>query len=205
MTTFFLVRHGAHDRLDRFLDGRRPGVHLNALGHRQAAWAAARLAGHSVDAVLSSPLERTRETAEAIAARCDLVVRVEPALEELDFGCWSGKTIEALKPLEDWRQWNEARAIAWTPAGDTMRAAQGRMLDLIDRLRIERPNARYRARRPLRSAQERLVLLPRALARQVASHRRQSRLDQPSRDRRVGCHGGRAQRDDAGLIGSLNA
>ena len=143
MTTFFLVRHGAHDRLDRFLDGRRPGVHLNALGHRQAAWAAARLAGHSVDAVLSSPLERTRETAEAIAARCDLVVRVEPALEELDFGCWSGKTIEALKPLEDWRQWNEARAIAWTPAGDTMRAAQGRMLDLIDRLRIERPNARY--------------------------------------------------------------
>ena len=139
MTTFVLVRHGAHDRLDRFLDGRRPGVHLNVLGHRQAAWAADRLASRQVDAILSSPLERTRETAEVIAARLGVDVKIDPALEELDFGSWSGKTIEDLKPLEDWRQWNEARAIAPTPAGDTMRAAQGRMLDLVDRLRLDRP------------------------------------------------------------------
>ena len=134
MTTFILVRHGAHDRLDRFLDGRRPGVHLNDLGRRQAEWVAGRL-----DAIYTSPLERTRETATAIGRRLGLEPEVEVALEELDFGSWSGKTIAELKPLEDWRQWNEARAISATPAGDTMRAAQGRILDFIDAHRREQP------------------------------------------------------------------
>ena len=139
MTTFILVRHGAHDRLNRFLDGRRAGVHLNALGHRQAVWAAERLADLAVDAVYTSPLDRARETAEAIADRLGLQAKVEPALEELDFGSWSGKTIADLEPLEDWRQWNEARAISATPAGDTMRAAQDRILDFIDARRRDQP------------------------------------------------------------------
>lgn len=140
MTTFILVRHGAHDRLNRFLDGRRPGVHLNDIGRRQAEWAAGRLASLAVDALFTSPLERTRETAEVIAGRCGLAPTIEPALEELDFGEWSGRTITELEPLEAWRQWNEARAIATTPAGDTMRAAQTRILDLIDARRKEQPD-----------------------------------------------------------------
>ena len=134
-----LVRHGAHDRLDRFLDGRRPGVRLNALGHRQAEWAAERLAGEAVDAVYTSPLERTRETAKAITGRIGLAAKVEPALEELDFGSWAGKAIAELDLLEDWRRWNAARSIASTPAGDTMRAAQNRILDFIDARRREQP------------------------------------------------------------------
>lgn len=140
MTTFILVRHGAHDRLNRFLDGRRPGVHLNDLGRRQAEWAAERLSSLNVDEIYTSPLERTRETAAPIAARHGLDATVETALEELDFGNWSGKTITDLEPLEDWRQWNEARAISSTPAGDTMRAAQTQILDFIDTRRRERPD-----------------------------------------------------------------
>ena len=139
MATFILVRHGAHDRLNRYLDGRRPGVHLNALGRRQAEWAAERLAGLAIDAVYTSPLERTRGTAEVIAGRLALEARIEPALEELDFGSWSGKTLTELEPLEDWRQWNAARAISSTPAGDTMRAAQNRILDFVDGLRGAHP------------------------------------------------------------------
>lgn len=140
MTTFFLLRHGAHDRLSRFLDGRRPGVHLNELGRRQAGYAAERLAGRGVEAIYASPLERTRETAAIVAAKLELQVEVHPALEELDFGDWSGKTFAELEPLESWRRWNEARAITATPAGDTMRAAQQRILDLIDTLRRGRPD-----------------------------------------------------------------
>lgn len=140
MTTFILVRHGAHDRLNRYLDGRRPGVHLNDLGRRQAEWAAERLGAMPIDAVYASPLERTRETAAAIGQHLGLDPIVEPALEELDFGSWSGKTMAELEPLEDWRQWNVARAIAATPAGDSMRAAQHRMLDFMDARRCERPD-----------------------------------------------------------------
>lgn len=143
MTTIYLVRHGAHDRLNRFLDGRRPGVHLNDLGRRQAAYAAERLVNRGIEAIHSSPLDRTVETATIIAERLGLPVETQQALEELDFGDWSGKTIEELKPREDWRRWNEARAISPTPAGDTMRAAQNRGLDFIDGLRRTRPDGRF--------------------------------------------------------------
>ena len=143
MTTLFLVRHGAHDRLGRFLDGRNPGVPLSDLGRRQAEGLAARLGRERVDAVYASPLERTRETAAPIATRHGREVSVEPALLELDFGDWSGMTFEALKPLEAWRLWNAARSTARTSAGDTMRAAQTRALDFIDALCRAAPHGSF--------------------------------------------------------------
>ena len=141
MTTLWLVRHGAHDRLGRFLDGRNPGIHLSEAGRAQADRVAARLADEPVAAVHASPLARARETAAPIAARHGLEPKVEPALEELDFGDWSGMTFEALEPREDWRRWNAARSLAPTPGGDTMRAAQTRALDFIDRCRAAAPDA----------------------------------------------------------------
>ena len=143
MTTVFLVRHGAHDRLGRFLDGRNPGVALSDLGRRQADRVADRLAREAVEAVYASPLERARETASPVAARHGLDVTVAPALEELDFGDWSGMTFEALKPMEAWQRWNAARSTARTPAGDTMRAAQARALDFIDARRLAAPEGSF--------------------------------------------------------------
>ncbi len=141
MTTLWLVRHGAHDRLGRFLDGRNPGISLSVAGREQAARVAARLADEPIAAVHTSPMARAQETAEPIAARHGLEPRVEPALAELDFGRWSGMTFEALQPLEDWRRWNAARSTARTPAGDTMRAAQARALDFIEPLCAAAPEA----------------------------------------------------------------
>ena len=143
MTTLFLVLHGAHDRLGRFLDGRNPGVSLSEDGRRQAWEVAERLGRERVDAVYASPLERTRETAMPIAARHGLDVTLDPALLELDFGGWSGMTFEALKPLEAWTRWNAARSTAATPAGDTMRAAQARLLDFIDARRGTAPTGSF--------------------------------------------------------------
>ena len=135
MTAIVLVRHGAHDRLGRYLDGRRPGVQLSDTGRAQALRLGERLARETIAAVYSSPLERARETAAPIALALGCAVRVEAALEELDFGAWSGMTFEALRPDEAWQRWNSARSIAPTPAGDTMRAAQTRLLDFIDATR----------------------------------------------------------------------
>ena len=143
MTTFLLVRHGAHGRLGRHLDGRRPGVHLSDEGRGQAQSLAGRLARRlagRVTAVQSSPLERARETAEPIAAALGLPVTLDPGLVEIDLGDWSGRSFEELQPLE---AWNSARSTARTPAGDTMRAAQARILDRIDALRIAAPEGTY--------------------------------------------------------------
>ncbi len=141
MTAVFLVRHGAHERLGRYLDGRREGVHLSESGAAQARRLAERVAREPIQAVFTSPLSRARETADPIAFRLGLTVAVDPALEEIDFGEWSGKTFEELKPLEAWQRWNNARSTARTQAGDTMRAAQARLLDFIDSRRLAEPDA----------------------------------------------------------------
>ncbi len=140
MTAVFLVRHGAHDRLGRYLDGRRPGIHLSDEGRAQARQVGERLARASIGAVYSSPLARAWETAVLIGAALGCDVRLEPALEEVDFGTWSGMTFEALRPDEAWQRWNSARSIASTPAGDTMRAVQTRLLDFIDAARAGAPD-----------------------------------------------------------------
>ncbi len=141
MTTLFLVRHGAHGRLNRHLDGRREGVHLSDDGHAQAQRLAVRLAREKVAAVFSSPLVRAQETAAPVAQALGLAVTVDQALEEVDFGDWSGRTFDELAPLDEWRRWNSARSTARTPAGDTMRASQARMLDFIDARRLAQPDA----------------------------------------------------------------
>ena len=83
MTTFHLIRHGAHDLLGRVLTGRMPGVALNEAGRAQAAGLAAALAGGGIAAVVSSPLQRARETAAPIAARLGLPDGASPLTQLL--------------------------------------------------------------------------------------------------------------------------
>ena len=92
MTTLLLVRHGETDwnaagRLQGQTD--RP---LNDLGRRQAARLADELEGDGIDAVYASDLARARETAEIVADRLGLPVRLEPGLRERDWGTWEGLT-----------------------------------------------------------------------------------------------------------------
>ena len=90
VTTLLLVRHG---ETDWNRDGRWQGhsdTHLNDLGREQAARVAGELDG--VDVVYSSDLARARETAEVVAERLGLPVRLDERLRERSFGAWEGKT-----------------------------------------------------------------------------------------------------------------
>src|SRR5919108_6110543 len=90
-TRVVLVRHGVTAETGPVLSGRRPGIDLSDAGRKQAEEAAARLAGLPVAAVYSSPLERCRQTAQALAAPHDLAVEDVPGLFEADYGEWSGR------------------------------------------------------------------------------------------------------------------
>ena len=68
MTLVLLVRHGLTAGTGTVLTGRTPGIPLDDRGREQAAALAARLASVPLDAVVTSPLERCRQTADAIAA-----------------------------------------------------------------------------------------------------------------------------------------
>jgi probable phosphoglycerate mutase len=95
-TTLLLVRHGetAHTREKRFSGrgGDDPGLTVD--GEAQARAVADWLSplADDIDAVVSSPLRRTRETADIIGARLAKDVQVENGLAEAAFGTWDGMT-----------------------------------------------------------------------------------------------------------------
>jgi broad specificity phosphatase PhoE len=134
MTTFFLIRHASCAGLGQTLWGRTPGVCLNEQGRLQAQRLAERLEGIKFDAIYSSPLERALETAEAIARRMKLEVRKSDALNEINFGEWSGKTFEQLHGDERWRVFNKCRSTASVPAGESFLEVQNRVVKEIERL-----------------------------------------------------------------------
>jgi broad specificity phosphatase PhoE len=142
-TTFFLVRHAAHDNVGGFLAGRSTGIRLGEGGKAQAKHLGARMARESFSAIYSSPRERTQETAKAIADASGLdTVETADELDEIDFGPWSGKTFEELDRDDTWRRWNSVRALARTPGGETMLDVQTRILRLIERLGLRHTDGR---------------------------------------------------------------
>nr|WP_033218172.1 bifunctional RNase H/acid phosphatase [Kitasatospora phosalacinea] len=94
-TTFVLLRHGETPLtpLKRFSGSTGSDPGLSEKGRWQVERAAEALAARgTVQAVVASPMLRTRQTAEATARRLGLEVRIEEDLRELDFGDWEGLT-----------------------------------------------------------------------------------------------------------------
>ena len=79
MTTFLLIRHGLTDAVNHYLAGVAPGIRLNGVGRTQVARLVERLHDIPLTAIVSSPLERTRETADAIGRDHGLAVQTAPA------------------------------------------------------------------------------------------------------------------------------
>ena len=139
MTTFLLIRHGLTDAVGKTITGRLPGVHLNDTGRNQAEKLPGRLAGWKIDAIGSSPLERALETADPLARRLRLKVSVFDALNEVDFGEWSGATIEQLNQLAEWRQYNTFRSSTRAPGGELATEVQTRMVSVLTGLARQHP------------------------------------------------------------------
>jgi probable phosphoglycerate mutase len=134
-TTFLLVRHAQHDYRVDALAGRLPNIHLSGEGQKQAGRLAQTLASLPVRAVYSSPLERTRDTARQIADCFDLPVQLSEALNEIDFGDWTGKTFQELSASPAWQQWNALRSRASIPNGESMLAVQARAVAALEEWR----------------------------------------------------------------------
>ena len=137
MTVFHLLRHG--ERVEaRVCAGRMPGIGLTERGRAEIAAVAERLAGEGVAAVYASPLQRTRESAEIVAARLGLPIDFRDDLIELDFGEWTGATFESIRADPRWEIWRMQRSLARIPGGESMRQVQRRAVEAI--LEIAEPH-----------------------------------------------------------------
>jgi probable phosphomutase (TIGR03848 family) len=106
VTVVLLVRHGLTAGTGHVLTGRTPGIPLDDRGREQAAALAARLAGVRLDAIVTSPLERCRQTAEAIVAGHEgepLPVKEDGQFAEVNYGDWTGQPLKRLAKNPLWR------------------------------------------------------------------------------------------------------
>lgn len=129
MTTLVLVRHGHTNMAGKRLSGWSPGVHLNELGRRQAERLVQRLEGARIDAIVSSPLERCRETAAPLARARRLPVRVRRPWIEVDYGDWTGRPISQLRRTKLWRRVMFAPSNVRFPGGESLLEVQTRALN----------------------------------------------------------------------------
>ena len=133
-----LVRHGQTPTTGSVLPGRAAGLHLAEAGTAQAEAVAERLGQlDRVDAVYTSPLERTRETAKPIARARGLRARVERGLLECDFGEWTGRPLKDLGKLAEWTTVQRYPSGFRFPGGESFPEMQGRITGALARL-VER-------------------------------------------------------------------
>ncbi len=144
MTEFLLIRHATNDWVSTGrLAGWTPGVHLNEDGKAQAAALADSLAKAKLGAIYASPLERTMETAQAIAAHYPtLSVQALEAVGEVRYGKWQGEKLSRLRREPLWEIIQVYPSRAHFPGGEAIRQAQARAVDALEALVGKHPNQR---------------------------------------------------------------
>ncbi|MDR7329818.1 Glucosyl-3-phosphoglycerate phosphatase [Corynebacterium guangdongense] len=99
-TRLILLRHGQTEMSAAGVYAGLRDVPLTDLGRRQAEAAAEVLVGRGIDVVVSSPLSRCTQTADAVATRLGLTVEIINDLRECDFGDYEGKTFDEADAMD---------------------------------------------------------------------------------------------------------
>ena len=134
-TTLYLVRHGSTVHSTQWRFSGRNDLPLDDAGRAQAAALAVAPALSAVTAVISSPILRARQTAEAIADELGLDVRVDDGLAETDFGEWEGLTFAEISERypAQLARWLASTATA-PPGGESFDAVAERVRPARDRI-----------------------------------------------------------------------
>jgi probable phosphoglycerate mutase len=135
VTLVLVVRHGLTASTGTALTGWTPGIDLDDRGQAQARALGTRLAGLDLDAIISSPLDRCRQTAEAIAAARDspLPVQLDERVGECHYGDWTGQPLKKLAKDPLWRvvQAHPSAVRFPGPGGESMLAMQERAIGAV--------------------------------------------------------------------------
>ncbi len=136
MATLILVRHGRTTaNAGGTLAGRLPGVRLDQAGEEQVRGLGDRLAPVPFVALVSSPLERCKQTAKAIAVAHPTRPRIasERGLSECDYGDWQGRQLKDLAKEALWKTVQTQPSAAVFPGGESLVTMQRRAVDAVRR------------------------------------------------------------------------
>lgn len=140
-----VIRHGeSAGNVAATLQGCRIDTPLSARGKRQAECLAIRLADEAIDDVVSSPLERARETAQVLAAPHGLSARIDADLVEFDWGVWTGRPLDdemEREVMELRARWRAGEVDVPAPGGESPVGAAKRAARFLARLKESAPAA----------------------------------------------------------------
>ncbi|HEX6288106.1 MAG TPA: MSMEG_4193 family putative phosphomutase [Herpetosiphonaceae bacterium] len=140
MTQLLLIRHAVNDVMKaKKLAGWMPDVHINEEGRQQAEAIAERLRDLPIRAIYSSPLDRTRETAEPLARALNLEVQLRDGLGEVRYGEWTGKSLEELSKLDAWKVVQIYPSGMRFPGGEAIREMQARIVSELEAISADHP------------------------------------------------------------------
>lgn len=133
MSVLLLVRHGLTELTGPVLAGRTPGLHLDERGRKQAAAAAERIAALPLTAIVTSPLERCRETATTIrrAQSGTPEWHTDKGLVECDYGDWTKQPIKDLAKDPLWKVVQTQPSAARFPGGESLPEVSARAVATI--------------------------------------------------------------------------
>ncbi len=144
--TLLFIRHGQTTwNVEHLLPGQLPGVPLTETGRAQAARLAEALHVLPITTIISSPLERARDTAAYIALARDLPVRLDDDLMDTNVGHWAGQKYDELQKSDPaWKEY--VRDPSTAPAGvETFPQVQQRVLAVVERWRQQEATSPYLA------------------------------------------------------------
>jgi probable phosphomutase (TIGR03848 family) len=133
VSTVLLIRHGLTGVTGSRLAGWTPGVGLDDRGRAQGRELADRLGAVPLAALVSSPLERCRETAELLAADRGIEIQLDERVGECHYGEWTGAELKRLARDPLWRvvQAHPSAAQFPGPDGESLRATAARAVDAL--------------------------------------------------------------------------
>ncbi len=133
----YMVRHGqtAASRENRFSGSSDPS--LTAVGEAMAEALATAYASVTWDAIYTSPMQRTRQTADALCRLVGVQPTVEDGLKEIGYGEWEGlKQVEVKERWpEAFKYWADDVASRGTPGGETAFHVAARAMRVVEGIR----------------------------------------------------------------------
>lgn len=142
MPRIVLIRHGQTDLSVRRVFCGSSDPPLDAVGREMAEAVGTRAEREGAVALYASPLLRARQTAEPIARRTGLSLRLEPGLREISYGEWEAR------PASEIRNVDGARYAAWSahpgalapPGGESGQAVAARAVPALETIVSRHPD-----------------------------------------------------------------
>ncbi len=132
MATVILLRHARSSaNSSGVLAGRTPGVGLDEKGREQAQALARRLAPLPLAAVVTSPLQRCRQTVGPLLTERGLEPVSDRRLAEVDYGEWTGRELKVLGKEPLWRVVQQHPSAAVFPGGEGLAGMAARSVAAV--------------------------------------------------------------------------